>query len=151
MNPSTANNTTDLTQRPPRSPRVRLGGYTILPRVLDKARATLAGRLGDYKFNNPLDQLLFAFTRIHAEELLAAVKANPGDFDILQWLNGKAQRSPHEIAAWSSWTETFTDSGVEGRQWLAEVVGKLDARRDDIHTIFDYLDLDDYLSFSGAK
>lgn len=26
-----------LTQRPPRSPRVRLGGYTVLPRVLGKS------------------------------------------------------------------------------------------------------------------
>jgi len=29
----------NLTQLAPRSPRVRLGGYTILPRVLDKAPA----------------------------------------------------------------------------------------------------------------
>lgn len=33
-------NAPNLTQRAPRSPRVRLGGYTILPRMLDKARAT---------------------------------------------------------------------------------------------------------------
>ena len=31
----------DLTQRAPRSPRVRLGGYVILPRMLDKGRATI--------------------------------------------------------------------------------------------------------------
>ena len=35
--------TVDLTQRPPRSPRVRLGGYVILPRMLDKGRATING------------------------------------------------------------------------------------------------------------
>jgi hypothetical protein len=33
----------NLTQRPPRSPRVRLGGYVLLPRLLDKGRAELAG------------------------------------------------------------------------------------------------------------
>ena len=33
-------NAPDLTQRPPRSPRVRLGGFVILPRMLDKGRAT---------------------------------------------------------------------------------------------------------------
>ena len=38
----------DLAQRPPRSSRVHLGGFTILPRALDKARATLAGTNGDY-------------------------------------------------------------------------------------------------------
>jgi len=38
------NNAPDLTQRPPRSPRVRLGGYVILPRMLDKGRATINGK-----------------------------------------------------------------------------------------------------------
>ena len=40
---SKTTNALDLTQRPPRSPRVRLGGYAILARCLDKGRATLAG------------------------------------------------------------------------------------------------------------
>ena len=35
--------TPDLTQHPPRSPRVRLGGFVHLPRLLDKARAYAAG------------------------------------------------------------------------------------------------------------
>jgi hypothetical protein len=38
----------DLSQHPPRSPRARLGGYVHLPRLLDKARAHLAGRMGEY-------------------------------------------------------------------------------------------------------
>jgi len=37
---------TDLTQRPPRSFRVRLGNFVILARMLDKGRATL--ELDDY-------------------------------------------------------------------------------------------------------
>jgi uncharacterized protein DUF5069 len=32
----------DLTQRPRRSTHARLGGFVILPRMLDKGRATLA-------------------------------------------------------------------------------------------------------------
>ena len=35
---------TDLTQRPPRSMRARLGGFVLLPRILDKGRAKLAGK-----------------------------------------------------------------------------------------------------------
>jgi hypothetical protein len=31
-------NTPDLTRRPPRSARVKLGGYVILPRILDVGR-----------------------------------------------------------------------------------------------------------------
>jgi len=39
----------NLNQRPPRSPRVRLGGYVVLPRILDKGRAELAGTVGEFK------------------------------------------------------------------------------------------------------
>ena len=42
---------TDLTQRPPRSLHSRLGGFVILPRMLDKGRATLVKRNGDYNYN----------------------------------------------------------------------------------------------------
>jgi len=42
--------TPDLTKQPPRSARVRLGGYVILPRMFDKGRATIAGKNG----GNPL-------------------------------------------------------------------------------------------------
>jgi hypothetical protein len=45
---STLNSATELTQRPPRSPRGQLGGYVLLPRILDKGRALLAGKLGEY-------------------------------------------------------------------------------------------------------
>lgn len=141
--------TTDLTQRPPRSPRVRLGGYTILPRVLDKARATLAGTPGDYKFNNPLDSLLFGFTGVDSEAFLAQVKSGAGDFEMLQWLQARAPKTPYEIAAWSAWTETFVQHDLETREWLGGRIQALDRRRADIGVIFDYLDLDDYLSFGG--
>ena len=41
----------DLTKRPPRSPRNRLGGYVLLPRMLDKGRADITGKIGEYKYN----------------------------------------------------------------------------------------------------
>ena len=51
----------DLTQRPPRSMRVRFGGFVLLPRILDKGRAKLAGKNGEYNFNSPGDQHLVRF------------------------------------------------------------------------------------------
>ncbi len=141
--------TTDLTQHPPRSPRVRLGGFTILPRVLDKARATVAGLAGEYKFNNPLDTLLFGFTGVEASDFLTQVRAGAGDLEMLTWLAARAGKLPHEIAAWSEWTQTYAGHDVETRTWLTGRIASLDARREDIAAIFDYLDLDDYLSFGG--
>ena len=60
-------NAPDLTQRPPRSPRVRLGGYVLLPRMLDKGRATLAGTNGPYIYACPLDQRFLNFAGIDPE------------------------------------------------------------------------------------
>jgi len=37
----------DLTQRPPRSPRCRLGGYVSLPRMLDKGRQIFLNQSGE--------------------------------------------------------------------------------------------------------
>ena len=45
---------TDLTQRPPRSFHVRLGGFVILPRMLDKGRATLVKKNANSKSMSPL-------------------------------------------------------------------------------------------------
>ena len=65
------NTAPNLTQRPPRSPRVRLGGYVLLARLLDKGRAELAGTAGEYKYNNPIDRHWFRFTGITPESLKA--------------------------------------------------------------------------------
>src|SRR5882762_9999437 len=51
----------DLTQRPPRSFHVRLGGFVILPRMLDKGRATLVKKNGEYNYNSSTDQHLVRF------------------------------------------------------------------------------------------
>ncbi len=61
--------TPDLTKFPPRSPRVRLGGYVILPRMLDKGRATLAGKHGEYHYACPMDQRFLEFVGIDPEAL----------------------------------------------------------------------------------
>jgi len=59
----------DLTKQPPRSPRVRLGGYAILPRMLDKGRATLVGKNGEYHYACPNDQHFLRFVGIDPDAL----------------------------------------------------------------------------------
>src|SRR5258706_14382301 len=93
--------TTDLTQRPPRSPRVRLGGYAILPRMLDKGRATIAGKNGEYHYACPLDQRFLEFTGINSDSLKEQLAAGKGDWEILAWIqkHAKHKRTDPEIAA----------------------------------------------------
>ena len=142
----------DLTIRPPRSPRVRLGGYTILPRLLDKSRAVIAGTSGEYKYNNPNDGHFFRFTGISPEALMEQVKTGAGDWDMLLWVNENAplKRTTLGIQQWSDWTETVSFNDVEMREWFTDQIKRLNPAREDLRGTFDYLDLDDFVSFGGA-
>lgn len=144
-------NAPNLLAGPPRSPRVRLGGYTILPRILDKARATLAGTQGEYGYRKPTDLHFFRFTGIDPDALLEQVATGAGDWEILQWVvaNAPLQRTPWEIEQWSAWTETYAFHDVEMREWFTDEIKRLNPARDDIRGVFDRLDLDDYVSFGG--
>ena len=144
-------NSLDLTQRPPRSPRVRLGDYVMLARVIDKARASLSGKAGDYKFGNPMDQHFFAFTGIGPDALLEQVKTGAGDWALLQWVqaNASPHRAPHEIRAWSAWLESMPVGDAEDLEWFAAQAKRINPARTDLQTIMDYLDADDHVSFGG--
>ncbi len=80
---STTIPTTDLTQRPPRSTRQRLGGFVLLPRILDKGRAKLAKKNGEYNFNSGADQHLVKFLGVNLEELLKELAKGIGDGEAL--------------------------------------------------------------------
>jgi hypothetical protein len=139
----------DLTQHPPRSPRVRLGGYAHLPRLLDKARAFAAGKHGEYEYNCPLDRQFFEFTGIGDRAFLAAVKTGKSDTQMLAWVNAHAKRLPPEVAQWSAWMESRCPGGAQGHARFQEIVLQLAPERTDISTFFERLDLDDYASFGG--
>ena len=149
---STTSAAPNLTQRPPRSPRVRLGGYVILARIVDKGRAEIAGQAGEYKYNNPMDRHWFRFTGITPEALKAELAAGKGDGEIIAWVDEKAQprRSPWEIQHWSTYfNERGPDSDIETLEFFTERLGALTKTREDIKTWFDYLDLDDHVTFGG--
>jgi hypothetical protein len=148
----TTNSTPDLTQRPPRSPRVRLGGYVILARVLDKGRAELAGKLGEYVYNGGTDKHWFRFTGIDSEALKQELATGKSDGDILTWVQDNAphKRQPWEIQQWSAYfNERGPDSDTETLEFFIKLVGGLSKTREDIKTWFDYLDLDDHVTFGG--
>jgi len=143
---------TDLTQRPPRSPHARLGGFVILARMLDKGRATLAKKNGDYNYNSPTDQHLVRFLGFDAQALLTELATGKGDGEILAWVqaNAKIPRAPWETEAWSAYFDRRgPDSDTETLTGFAEYVGQHSKTREDIKSWFDALDLDDYASFGG--
>ena len=141
----------DLTRHPPRSPRTRLGGFVHLPRLIDKARAVVAGTNGDFHYNCPVDQRFLAYTGIDAEALFAEIKAGKSDSEILAYVTAHTQpkRHPAEIADWSAWCEQLTPTPPDTRAFFNEVHRKNAAHREDIATGFDWLELDDYVTFGG--
>jgi hypothetical protein len=142
----------NLTQRPPRSPRVRLGGYVILPRVLDKCRAVLEGNNGDYNYNCPLDQRFFDFTGVDAEALKAEVAKGLGDGALLEWIGANAtiKRDDWEVSQWSASREAAAPSDNESRDFVNGLVaGAGGAEREDVATWFEVLDLDDHATYGG--
>jgi hypothetical protein len=145
-------NSNDLSQHAPRSPRVRLGGYVMLPRMLDKGRALLAGKNGDYNYNCPMDQRLLEFAGINASELKQQLATGKGDWEILEWVQAHArqQHTTQEIAAWTANQEKRVPEG-ESREFFFDTLNKLNPRRADVSTWFDLLDLDDYVSFGGKS
>ena len=143
--------TPDLTQHPPRSPRARLGGYVHLPRLLDKARAFAAGKVGEYVYPCPLDKRFFGFTGIDPDAFLAAVKTGKGDVAMLAWVteNTRPARPAWEIEAFSRWLEALGPGDAKRHAGFAEDITELAPGREDIRTNFDRLELDDYISFGG--
>lgn len=141
----------DLTQHPPRSARVRLGGYAMLPRSIDKARAKSAGKLGEYLFPNPFDKWLLEFVGIDADAFQAFVTQAKTDTEILAWVNANAKphRAEWEIVAWTSWLENLAPGNVRRHRMFADQLAEHAPERDDIRTLMDRLDFDDYLTFGG--
>jgi hypothetical protein len=141
----------DLTKRAPRSPRVRLGGYAILPRMLDKGRAAIAGLNGEFCYNCPLDHHFVNFAGIDADTLKEQLAAGKGDGEILEWVQATSthKRTESEIAAWSCFQDHRVPTDLESRQFFNDYHAKMAPKREDVSSWFDLLDIDDFVTFGG--
>jgi hypothetical protein len=120
--------------------------------MLDKCRASLVGKNGEFNYACPLDQHFLAFTGVDPDKLKAEVAKGLGDWELLEWIQANApiKRAAWEIAAWSNYFDhRGPDSDVETLQYFAGSVGGFSKVREDIKTWFDLLDLDDYCTFGG--
>ena len=141
----------DLTQRPPRSARCRLGGYALLPRMLDKGRAAIAGKNGEFHYNCPLDQHIVNYLGFDPDALREQLAAGKGDGEILEWIEANAQhkRTPWEIQQWSAYQVERVPTAVENREFFHGMHKEVGPNRTDIGSWADLLDLDDYVSYGG--
>jgi hypothetical protein len=101
----------DLTRGVPRSPNDRLLGIPMLPRTIDKARAALAGTLGEYNYGSTsgFDTSLLGFLGLTPEEFLEGVRSSPDDAAMVRWLQNRvSDLTPERIDAFA---RVFTNDG----------------------------------------
>lgn len=125
----------DLTREPPRGPRDRIGRYVVLARAVDKGRAELNGSAGEYHFNCPLDQRLFNFKKVDAEEVRELLRSGATDEQVVKWFDerGDEQRD-QDIKAWCDDVEAFRPyEDGEMKDWFVAVCKPLglDLRQND--------------------
>jgi hypothetical protein len=102
MSTQTLSNAPDLKTGFPRSPNASLGLYILLPRIIDKCRATIAGTNGEYNYNCPLDRQFFDFTGIDADAFKGQVAAGKSDEELLNWVQSQTkQKDESVINAWA--------------------------------------------------
>lgn len=152
----------DLTHQAPHSPRERIGGYAILARTVDKCRASIAGKLGDYHYDCPLDNQLFSFKGITGDQFKGVVASAKTYEEVADWLNNNgAKKTASQVMGWSDQMEALKLRDVpsmkdpEHRREVSESCRQLGL---DFETarLFEWLEADDKASYQpheavGAK
>ncbi len=139
----------DLTKEAPRSPYELIGGFAILARTIDKCRAFIAGTIGEYHFDCPLDNLLFGFKGIDAQEFKSYVAGGASDEEIGKWVFEKGlPKTDGEIKLWSEHFHSDLSYSTDPKksEWFKGECVRLglDPMKT---TLFDYLEVDDKDSF----
>jgi hypothetical protein len=143
----------DLTEQAPHGPRERFGGFAIIGRTVDKCRASIAGKLGEYHYDCPLDNQLFVFKGINGAQFKAAVASAKTYEEAATWLESNGTRKTSaEIKAWSDKMETLKLKDVptmkepEHRKEVTESCRKLGLDFETA-TLFEWLEADDQASY----
>ena len=135
----------DLSSQFPRSPHDMNAGIDMLPRTTDKCRAFVAGTLGDYHYDCPLDQELFGFLGIDADRFRVAVQGLDGDLagdeEVSAWIANEFPRSAAEKDAFNNEMRHRRPQGAEAEERFAQ--WQKDLGREDYFSYFDHLDADE--------
>ncbi len=133
------------------SPREKLGGYVILPRLLVKVRLQARGQLPPVYERNllsespmTLDRKFLAFTGQDREELKRAILASESDESVLAWVEDHAK--PHSSDDKRRWAESIESYRPDAAriQYRRELYPELAARVDvGALDVFDLIDMDE--------
>jgi hypothetical protein len=130
----------------PRSPRQTLAGYVLAARALDKCRAVLAGRQGEYHSNCPLDQRWLKFAEIDYDAFKSFVATGATDEEVAAWIEKHARKRPRtEIIAWNNKERDLrlSDLPLEIQEYMEDYIAKFIPRNRVVYHWFDVYDLEE--------
>ncbi len=135
----------DLSKEAATSPGKRVGGYVILARLTDKARADfLGGNVGEYHTDCPLDHMLLDWKGVPYADVKNEIVNGADDETVAKFLDAHGtEKSPDEIKDWSDSMAAMNPySNPEKKEWFAGECQKLglDPAKT---TLFEWLDADD--------
>jgi hypothetical protein len=136
----------DLTREFPRSPREMLAGYIIAARAVDKCRAVLAGRAGEYHSGCPVDDLFLDFTGISYDTFRNFVASGATDEEIATWIGKTAKKRPRiEIIRWNNdlRTKRLSEMPDDIQEYMEDYVPKFVPRNRPVYAFFDIYDLEE--------
>jgi len=81
----------------PRARGMVIGNIPWLARISDKARASLAGRIGEYIYPCPADQAFLEKVQMSAEEFTELVASSPGDDAVIEKMKAHLEAKSHEL------------------------------------------------------
>jgi hypothetical protein len=133
----------DLTKSYPRSVRDKHLGMVQVGRTIDKGKASLAGKLGDYRYECPMDQHLFEFLHINGEQLLDAIKKGDQATDAFMQ-SAIAKKNPAEIDTFNrEWLDHGPAPGSDSEKYFLDLRNQVAPDRTDVTAWADLLDLDE--------
>lgn len=141
--------TKDLTKEAPASPGDRVGGYVILARLADKARASfLGGNLGEYHTDCPLDHMLLDWKGVPYFEVKQLIVDGADNEKLAAYLDAHGTPKSHDdVTSWSDGMEKVQpvkskNSTPEKVEWFKGEFAKLGLDPEET-TLFQWLDEDD--------
>jgi hypothetical protein len=132
----------------PRSPRETMCGWSHLPRLIDKIRLHLAGKLHpDYQANfcKGFDGLWLETTGVSAEQLIETVKNSVTDGEVCDWVRRTVKVPESAKTAHRERMLNYPkkeDTEMQARLKMRKENAGL-ADRDDIQSFVDFIDADE--------
>ena len=125
-----------------------MDGWVHLPRLIDKIRLHIAGKLpADYQENllkKGFDAFWLTSAGVREEEFVDVVKASITDGEVYDWVRTHVKKSEDEKRAFKEFVFNRGNDSDESRARLALRKKEIGAtHRDDIKCFVDFIDLDE--------